>query len=566
MEDSEARARVRLIHPTYHNDLPTMLNIIHDPIEALEEFIKLSSALSQEQNVNCLLKKIVNTACQLTGAEMGCLYRLDQTKSYLYLDVLQNTAIAESSVQDLPRVSLQQQNSAPHLCAYVASSGKSVNLPDAYHYSGFDCQDLYRYDAWKKYHCKSLLAVPMRGHAGFTIGILQLINHYSVETENIESFSEKLVELTEAFASQAAIVIDNARLIEENKGLIRDLKQNNQSLQAENTQLKNTIAARRWFNDSIIGEGPAMQRIFDLMGKVAESNISVFLRGETGTGKELIANAIHQQSARSNKRFVAQNCAALPENLLESELFGYKSGAFSGATKDKKGLIEIADGGTLFLDEIGDMPMGLQVKLLRVLEEYTIRPLGTDQEKKVDFRVISATHHNPEELIKEGRLREDLYFRLHKFPINIPPLRQRKDDLPQLLQHFLQHFAEAHGKHIHGFSAQALFLLKEHDYPGNIRELKGLVEYAVVLCDEQQILPEHLDRRLFGLEANGSAIDIAAIPKGSLKHIMQHYEARVLQQHLDLHNGNQTKTAEALEISRRSLVSKISLHNLKNNN
>lgn len=247
---------------------------------------------------------------------------------------------------------------------------------------------------------------------------------------------------------------------------------------------------------SIIGESQEIKLLLEKIKKIANTPTNVLLLGETGTGKELFARAIHEASYRKKKPFVAINCASLPENLLESELFGFVKGAFTGATIDKKGLLEIADGGTVFLDEIGDLPLSLQAKLLRVLEDREIRPLGSVTSKKVDLRFISATNKDLMEEIRVGKFREDLYFRLNVITLRIPPLRERGKDIEILAHHFMRKFSLKIGKNIKKFDPLALQLLYRHSWPGNIRELQNVIEQAVVFSEGETILPEDLPEYL----------------------------------------------------------------------
>jgi sigma-54-dependent transcriptional regulator len=533
-----------------------------EPVRAVEEFIKTTTYLSTERELNRLLNHIVSAARQITGAEAGRLYVLDQTKRHLYPEISQNDSVS-APLQLVPSISLftGQQNNMDNICTYCAFSGQLINISDIYHYSGFDCTDLYEYDQRTGYRSQSLLTVPLRSYANITSGILQLINYRDPDTGQISPFPNTLESLVKAFASQAAVAIDNAQLIEQNNHLIELLNATNQQLTAENIDLKIKIAHHCRFTDTLIGNSAPMQLVFNLMEKVLDSDATVLIRGETGTGKELIAAAIHQNSHRRQGPFIAQNCAALPETLLESELFGYKRGAFSGAQKDKKGLIEAADRGTLFLDEIGDMPINLQAKLLRVLQDQKVRPLGALESRKVELRIITATHRDLETMIKEGQFREDLYYRLNVFPIDLPPLRARQEDLPALLQHFLEEYAERYNKTLQGFSPAAFDALLHYDYPGNIRELKNIVERAVLLSESGgSIQPAHLDKKLMA-DVNPAP---SAIPtQAKLKEIIQVYEKQVIQQYLQTNHWNQTHTAKALGISRRGLVEKIRLYKIK---
>ncbi len=258
------------------------------------------------------------------------------------------------------------------------------------------------------------------------------------------------------------------------------------SLLDENLSLKKEIY--RQFNiEGIIGESPAMKQVLETVKKVAPTNATVLILGESGTGKELIARAIHYSSLRKKASFTALNCASIPENLLESELFGYEPGAFTGATSRKKGLIESTNGGTLFLDEIGDMPVALQAKLLRVLQDGEIRRLGGKDSFRVDIRIIAATNRNLEEMIKEGTFREDLYYRLRVVTIKIPPLRERRQDIPLLCEYFIKRYNQEFGKRIKGISEEAMNALMNYSWPGNIRQLQAVIERAVILTDRERI-------------------------------------------------------------------------------
>jgi sigma-54-dependent transcriptional regulator len=535
-----------------------------DSLIAVEEFIKIATSLSTERDLKRLLDMIVTSARTITHAEAGSVYILDRTKRYLYAEVYQNAAIT-APMQDMPPVSLLV-NGKPnfsHICAYCAFVGKLINVPDIYQYSGFDFRDVYELDQLFRYRTKSVLAMPLRNHEAITVGVLQLTNILDPGTKTILPFPQHLERVVTAFASQAAVAIDTVQLITENRHLIELLNRTNRELEQENRALRRQIDDHARFV-KIIGQGPRMQRVFSLMRKVFDSDATVLLRGETGTGKELVATTIHDNSLRQKGAFVVQNCAAMPENLLESEFFGYRRGAFTGATNDKKGLLEIANGGTLFLDEIGDMPLGMQAKLLRVLQEGEVRPLGSVQSTKVNLRVIAATHHDLQEMVAAGTFREDLYYRLCVFPIDIPPLRDRKDDLPALLTHFLGIYATQYKKAGVGFMPPALDSLLLYDYPGNIRELKNIVERAVLLCENGgniglEHLPEHL--------TCGTAAETLPQAEGgeqtSLPQIVRHFEASVITQKLQEHNWNQTKTAQDLRVPRRTLIEKMHRYSIR---
>lgn len=295
----------------------------------------------------------------------------------------------------------------------------------------------------------------------------------------------------------------------------------------------------------LIGNSAAMAETCRLIGKVLNTARTVLLRGETGTGKELVARAIHAAGPRHGNVFVVQNCAAFPEGLLESELFGYRKGAFTGADRNHAGLFDAAHGGTLLLDEIGDLPLALQVKLLRVLQEGEIRPLGTSAAHKVDVRIIAATHRDLPAMVAQGSFREDLYFRLAQFPIALPALRERDGDVLLLARHFAQQACAAQGRAAVGWSSAALDRLSNHGFPGNVRELKYLVERAVLLCDEGVILPAHLSLSQATANETGNT---------TLRQRMERVERVLLIDCLRKHGGNRTHAARELGIARRTLL------------
>ena len=359
------------------------------------------------------------------------------------------------------------------------------------------------------------------------------------------------LDLMTVLASQATLAIENARLVQR-------LRLAEEKLRGEVKYLKGREERRR-FSD-IIGESSAMKDVFRQIEKVIDTRATVHIEGETGTGKEVIASAIHYQGRRRDKMFVAQNCAALPENLLESELFGHKRGAFTGAEHDKKGLFEIADGGTLFLDEIGEMPLSLQAKLLRALQEGEIRPVGATASKAVDVRIICATNRSLEKEVEKGTFRQDLYYRLRVFPIRLPALRERREDIPLLVDHFLRKYTAEMNKAVAGITPEALDQLGTYNWPGNIRELENEVQRLVIQCDPGSfITPDLLApsvRKVEGL------LGRVAPKKGTLKDMMEEVERWLLTEALRDHGGNKTKTAETLGITREGLHKKLAKYGM----
>ena len=310
--------------------------------------------------------------------------------------------------------------------------------------------------------------------------------------------------------------------------------------------------------DNIIGQSPKMKAIFDLIQTVAPQNSRVLITGESGTGKELVARAIHENSARSGAPFITINCGAFPETLLESELFGYMKGAFTGANENRRGLFQAADGGTLFMDEIGNMNLAMQVKLYRVLQEGKVRPLGSNEETDVDVRVIAATNKDLEKAIANGEFREDLFYRLSVIPLHVPALRDRREDIPLLARHFLERFRNSMSKHIEAISLQAMRRLESYDWPGNVRELENTIERAVALESGPEISLGVLPDRVAGTSPAVVAVlgqsESVQFPDAGIdfERVIAETEKRYLQAALDRAGGVRTQAAELLRISYRS--------------
>ncbi|WP_296693596.1 sigma-54-dependent transcriptional regulator [Treponema sp. UBA7567] len=303
-------------------------------------------------------------------------------------------------------------------------------------------------------------------------------------------------------------------------------------------------------SDNMVGKSPSLQKVNNLINKVADSKISILITGESGVGKEVVADAIQQKSSRRDKPFIKVHCAALSESLLESELFGHEKGAFTGAETLHKGKFELADGGTIFLDEIGEINPGVQVKLLRVLQEKKFERVGGEKTIEVDVRVISATNKKLEDEVKQKHFREDLYFRLKGIEITVPPLRERKDDIPLLLNNFLSKYNKENNKNIKGFSNSAKNILFNYDWPGNVRELQHCVESAVVMASGDEIQAEDLTIQLEN-KKNSSGI---LVPYGIS---LEDAEKMIILENLELNNGNKTKTADILKIGRKTLHRKL---------
>lgn len=332
----------------------------------------------------------------------------------------------------------------------------------------------------------------------------------------------------------------------------------------ENRQLRAQVHKQYSFHN-IIGRSPRMQQLFELVRRVADTRTSVLITGESGTGKELVARALHHGSRRQDFPMVAVNCGAIPENLMESELFGHTKGSFTGAHVAKIGMFSAANQGTIFLDEVGELPMHLQVKLLRVLQERRIRPVGSVQEEPIDVRVIAATNQDLEEAIRSGRFREDLYYRLNVIRLEIPPLRERREDIPLIARHFLKRFATEMDRAIEDFSPEATELLLAYDFPGNVRELENIVERAVTFETTRAVTRESLppsvangDTRLRGLTS-----ELTVPPEGmDLEGLLAELERGLLVQALERTGGNRTEAAKLLRISFRSLRYKLDKYDI----
>ena len=362
-----------------------------------------------------------------------------------------------------------------------------------------------------------------------------------------KSIVNRTVHIVDAAGRRLPISISTA-LLKDEKGRIIGAVETFRDISVEE-KLRKAIAERYSFED-IISKNHRMHQLFDILPDVADSASTVLLEGESGTGKELFARAIHHLSPRKKQPFIAVNCGALPDTLLESELFGYKAGAFTDAKKDKPGRFRLAERGTLFLDEIGDISPALQVRLLRVLQEKTYEPLGSVETVPSDVRIIAATNRRLQELVKEGKFREDLYYRINVIRMELPPLRDRMEDIPLLADHFIHHFNVLQKKEISGLSGEALACLVSYDYPGNVRELQNIIEHAFILCKSGLIEPHHLPENLClprGMEPSGRNETMN----------MKDLEAVFITNMLRRHQWNRIKTAKALGIHKSTLFRKI---------
>ncbi len=325
----------------------------------------------------------------------------------------------------------------------------------------------------------------------------------------------------------------------------------NRLLKKEVMRLKKEVESRYHFHH-LVGKSPSMQKIYDLIERISDTSSNVLITGESGTGKELVAKAIHYNGIRKEGRFIAVNCAAIPETLLESELFGYKKGAFTDAKADKKGLVFEANEGTLFMDEVTEMPPTLQAKLLRMIEEREVRPLGDTNFYPIDVRIISTSNRDIKRMIQEGRFREDLYYRLNVIDIQLPPLRERKEDILLLIQHFITKFSNKFKKTISEVSEDAIKTLINYSWPGNVRELENVIQRGITLCQHQRILPEDLPQLIVN-EEKGDLLEKALHMKYTVDQLEKEYIKKVL---IEV-GGNKSKAAEVLGLDRKTLYRKL---------
>lgn len=351
--------------------------------------------------------------------------------------------------------------------------------------------------------------------------------------------------------------LEKMELLKENERLTKELKLAYEKLEQENIILKSEVEKN--YGPNVVYVSQAMHSVFELINKISATDTTVLIHGETGTGKEVIARYIHNKSRRKDNIFIPVNCAAIPKELIESEFFGHAKGAFTGAIADKKGLFEIANKGSIFLDEIGEAPQELQVKLLRVLQEGEILPIGSNTPKKFDVRVIASTNRDLKTEVEKGNFRQDLFFRLNVFSLFIPPLRERKDDIIPLAKYFLEKFSHKLKKHLQGFSPQVLDALSSYSWPGNVRELENEIERMVILADPGKVI----DYDLISDHVKSKAkVEELTIDSRSLKTSVKQLEKILIQNALVKSGWNRTKAAHALGISRQSLIAKIRRYQL----
>jgi DNA-binding NtrC family response regulator len=395
-----------------------------------------------------------------------------------------------------------------------------------------------------------LVFIDLRLPDGSGIDLLPRVKADSPETEVILMTAHGSLDLTIEAIKRGAFYYLEKPFTPEQALVLAGRALQFRAVKSENRALKGALAGET-DDFGIVGRHPKVRQIREVVRTVAPSDASVLIEGESGTGKELVAAAIHFQSLRAERPFIRINCAAIPSELIESELFGYRRGAFTGADRDKRGLIEAAAGGTLLLDEIAEMPAHLQTKLLRVLQDRRLRRLGDEQEIPVDFRLVCSTNRDTAQVIKEGALRKDLYFRVSTVKVKVPPLRERSDDVILLAEHFLMRYAEKYRKPLRGISQAAKALLARYDWPGNVRELESVVEHSVLFSQDGQVMPEDLPEQL---RVSDSTRYRCAIPPYLT---MEEIEREAIAQTLERTHGNVKKTAQILDYHRPTLYRKL---------
>ncbi|MCB9728049.1 MAG: sigma 54-interacting transcriptional regulator [Deltaproteobacteria bacterium] len=532
------------------------------PERADERWVRLSEVnrrLSAEHNVERLLEYIMDSAILLSGAERGFLLLAGEPGSG-GVDVRIARNLDQENIRN---TRFKISHGIAHRVLETGELALTVDaMEDERYRDQLSVHDL---------RLRSVLCLPMHMR-GAVLGAIYLDNRFRAS-----AFAASDVRMLEAFADQAAVALDNARLLEATEASRAELEKARAEVEGLNARLAQQLAERtRELEDThrvvihqqrqlaaghqydrLIGESDAIRAVFAVMDRLLDTTIPVLIEGESGTGKELVARAIHYNGTRTKRPFVAINCAAIPANLLESELFGHVRGAFTGATADKKGLFEAADGGTLLLDELGELPLEMQVKLLRVLQSGEIQKVGSTRETRVDVRIIAATNRRLTAEVAAGRFREDLYYRLAVIPIRLPPLRERRDDIPLLVQHFVEQNRAAGIGNVSGVSGPAMALLMRYAWPGNIRQLEMVLKNASLFADEPVLTPGDFQSfpELVGTDATASSIPLSG-------RCLADIERDAIICALRDNRGNKKRTAEQLGIDRRTLYNKLAAYKI----
>ncbi|MCI0651147.1 MAG: sigma 54-interacting transcriptional regulator [Planctomycetes bacterium] len=511
--------------------------------------------------LNQLLDIIIDTVLEITGAERG----------FIILQEGGELRIRASRNIDKEAVKKAEVKVSHSITSHVLRTGRPVLAGDAR-----SDQQTREFNSVRDLRLESVLCVPLR-YRGANIGVIYVDNRFERN-----AFHSNQLRFIEFLADQAAINIENARLFEENRRIQdeqrkaiedretigRQLQEKLLASEATLDVVKEVLSRKSTHNfkynySSIITKSPKMYQLFEMIDKIIDTDVPVLIQGESGTGKELVAKAIHEQGKRAQGPFIPQNCAAIPPNLLESEFFGHVRGAFTGAVQNKKGLFQEADGGTLFLDEIGDMSLDLQTKLLRVIEDRRIRPVGGKDLVEVDVRIISATNRPLKEMMERKQFRDDLFYRLNVLNVVLPPLRDRRDDIPLLVDFFLTNISLRTGRPKPQVDGQTLYHLMQYHWPGNVRELENEIERMFALAGDV-ITTELLSAALL---ESGEPRRRSITTQGTLKEVLtsrkEELEREVIERSLEELDWNKSKTAKALGVSRPTLDQKIDKYKLK---
>ncbi len=528
-----------------------------------QDLLAVSTALARASQIEAVLGLVLESACRLVGAVGGRILVIQRNGRDLGSIAMRHAERPDLTQSDLTIGLYEEANrfnlAEPHV--YCTVTGQTIILADVHAYSRFTLEALREADARSGFTTGGLILTPLWSLAGSTVGVLQLLGPDQTFLE-ADTLPVEHAAVLDALAALVAVALTNARLLEENRLLVRQIDRRNLEVAERHAPVEEE---RPQPLANVIGDSPPFKACLHFARRAAASNVPVLLLGETGTGKDVFAQAIHTMSERATMPFVAQNCAAIPGDLLESELFGHRRGAFTGATTDKKGLIQEAVGGTLFLDEIGDMPVALQVKLLRFLEDGIVRRLGDTRGQAVSVRLIAATNADLAGKIAAGQFREDLFYRLNVFPITLPPLRERQHDIQLLIEHFLTMSARALGRPAPLFSPRALDALNAWHYPGNIRELRNVIDRAVLLVDEgERIELGHLPHEMGRQRMRQREVPVAPLANGhGLRDAVSDFESMIIAARLREAGWNQSKAAGLLQISRRTLIEKLQRYSIR---
>ena len=522
-----------------------------------QKLLALNRRLNSETDGQRLLELIMDSAIELTEARRGFLILSSQGRPNEF-DWKQVRIARNFDQRDIPEKDRELSSS---LVLQVLRKGEVILADHAAQDPRFQ-----RYQSVHRLQLNSILVVPLKWGEG-VVGVIYL--DHPMEAHLFAKQDIPLVEMFAEFAVTALQKNQELKKLEETKHEIslksrklqRHLKDQSQELDRIRRELRQTKEElpTRYSYENIVGRSSGMQQVFKLLDKVTETKIPIVIYGESGTGKELIAKALHFNSARRNAHFVSENCSAIPETLLESELFGHMKGAFTGADRDKEGLFRYAQGGTLFLDEIGDLPLALQPKLLRVLQEEAVRPVGGREVLPIDVRIISASHRDLKTLVKEGKFRQDLFFRLAGLTVTLPPLRDRREDIPLLIQHFLEKLSPE--KKGHRVSPEALRLLSNYNWPGNVRELEHAVRNAVLFASSGLITEQtfHFKTELFQQEGRES-VSSHPVERVDLSEIADERERLI--EALRQTRNHKSRAAKLLGVSRKTLYNKLEKYHL----